>query len=82
MELLHFTATWCQPCKQMEPLISKFINDNDSINYIKIDVDKESDLVSEHEIKGVPTFISLPDGKIINRHTGVLSENGLKELFF
>ncbi len=80
-QLLHFTATWCQPCKQMEPLIAKLISENLDIDYDKIDVSDEFDPAVEYGVKGVPTFIALKDGKEVARHTGVATEEKLLSLF-
>jgi thioredoxin 1 len=80
-ELIHFTATWCQPCKQMEPLIKKLVLENTDIEYNKIDVSDEFDEATEYGVRGVPTFIAKIDGKEIARHTGVATEEKLLELF-
>ena len=80
-QLLHFTASWCQPCKQMEPLITIFVSEHLDINYDKIDVSDEFDPAVEYGVRGVPTFIALVDGKEVSRHTGVATEEKLLSLF-
>ena len=80
-QLLHFTATWCQPCKQMEPLIAKLVSENLDINYDKIDVSDDFDPAVEYGVRGIPTFIALKDGKEIARHTGTTTEEKLLNLF-
>ena len=80
-QLLHFTASWCQPCKSMEPLIQKLVSENLSIDYSKIDVSDEFDPAVEYGVRGVPTFIALIDGKEVARHTGVATEEKLLSLF-
>lgn len=80
-QLLHFTASWCQPCKQMEPLIAKLVSENLDINYDKIDVTDEFDPAVEYGVRGVPTFIALKDGVEVARHTGVATQEKLLGLF-
>jgi thioredoxin 1 len=80
-QLLHFTATWCQPCKSMEPLIQKLVSENLDIDYNKIDVSDEFDPAVEYGVRGVPTFIALVDGKEVSRHTGVATAEKLLNLF-
>ena len=80
-QLLHFTATWCQPCKQMEVPIAIFVSENLDINYNKIDVSDEFDPAVEYGVKSIPTFIALKDGVEIARHTGVATKEKLLGLF-
>jgi thioredoxin-like negative regulator of GroEL len=65
----------------MEPLIAKFVSENLSINYDKIDVSDEFDPAVEYGVKGVPTFIAIIDGKEVSRHTGTATEEKLLSLF-
>lgn len=80
-ELIHFTATWCQPCKAMEPLIENLIETNSDISYNKIDVSDEFDDAVEYGVRGVPTFIAMINGKEVARHTGIATEEKLLKLF-
>jgi thioredoxin-like negative regulator of GroEL len=65
----------------MEPLIAKFVSENLSINYDKVDVSDEFDPAVEYGVKGVPTFIAIVDGKEVSRHTGIATEEKLLSLF-
>lgn len=80
-ELLHFSATWCQPCKAMEPTIAKFISNNVNINYVKLDADINTDMFLEYNVKGVPAFIAIKDGEVVATHKGVATEEKLESLF-
>lgn len=80
-ELLHFTATWCNPCKQMAPMIDKFIADNPQINYTKIDADTNPEIFQEYGITGIPAFIVKTDGNQTNSHTGIATAEKFAELF-
>lgn len=80
-ELLHFTATWCQPCKQMAPVIENFLANNLDIKYTKIDADESPSLFAENQITGVPAFVSKVDGEDYKFHKGVATEDKLTSLF-
>lgn len=80
-ELLHFTATWCQPCKAMEPTIARFVSNNLDVDYQKIDADADVEAFVKYEITGVPAFIAIKDGVVINSHKGVATEEKLSALF-
>jgi thioredoxin-like negative regulator of GroEL len=79
-ELIHFSASWCQPCKQMQPMLDKFISDNPDIVYTKYDADDNVSVFQEHGITGVPAFIAKVDGKQAF-HKGLATEEKLASLF-
>ena len=79
-ELIHFSATWCQPCKQMQPVLDKFLKDNPDIVYTKYDADEDVSVFQEHEVRGVPAFIGKVDGKE-TFHKGTATEARLISLF-
>ena len=37
--VIDFTATWCGPCKSMEPVIENYATIYADVQFIKIDVD-------------------------------------------
>ena len=81
MELLHFTADWCLPCKKLAPIIETFINDNPNIKYIKVDIEEDFETAKSNNIMSIPTLIGVRDGEIIGRHTGVAEYNKIESLF-
>ncbi|HQZ25377.1 MAG TPA: thioredoxin [Flavobacterium sp.] len=73
--LIDFFATWCGPCKTLAPIL-KQVKDNlgERITIIKIDVDKNQQLASQYQVRGVPTMILFQNGKQLWRQSGVLSK--------
>ena len=74
--LIDFFATWCGPCKTLAPIL-KQVKDNlgERITIIKIDVDKNQQLASQYQVRGVPTMILFQNGKQLWRQSGVLSKD-------
>lgn len=54
--LLFFSATWCQPCKQMTPIIQRLQIEDPRLTIIKIDIEKCLDTVKAEHIMSVPSF--------------------------
>ncbi len=81
MELLHFTASWCNPCKAMEPVISEFLNTNPDIVYTKIDVDSNINATKMNNIMSVPTFIVKKNTEETKRHSGIASLDEINSWF-
>lgn len=74
--LIDFFATWCGPCKMLGPIL-KEVKDNlgDRISIIKIDVDKNQQIASKYQVRGVPTMILYQQGKQLWRQSGVLTKD-------
>ena len=74
--LIDFFATWCGPCKMLAPIL-KEVKDNlgDRISIIKIDVDKNQQIASKYQVRGVPTMILYQQGKQLWRQSGVLTKD-------
>ena len=73
--LIDFSATWCGPCKTLAPIL-KHVKDSlrDRITILKIDVDKNQQISSQYQVRGVPTMILFQNGKQLWRQSGVLTK--------
>lgn len=73
--LIDFFATWCGPCKMLGPIL-KEVKDSlgERISIIKIDVDKNQQIASKYQVRGVPTMILYQRGQQLWRQSGVLTK--------
>jgi thioredoxin 1 len=73
--LVDFFATWCGPCQTLTPIL-KQVKDTlgERITVIKIDVDKNQELASKLQVRGVPTMMLYQNGNQLWRQSGVLSK--------
>ncbi len=70
--LIDFHADWCGPCKMLAPILKQVKDDlGDGIKILKIDVDKNQNLASQYQVRGVPTLILFKQGKQLWRESGV-----------
>ena len=73
--LVDFFATWCGPCRMLEPVLEKISNSRAGFDIAKIDIDGARDLALKYGIEVVPTMIIFKDGKPLNRMEGFMNEN-------
>lgn len=68
-KLLYFSADWCQPCKQLGPMMDKI---SQQIPIQKINVDSNPELQARYGVRNVPTVILVRDGGVeLDRKVGV-----------
>lgn len=64
-------ATWCPPCKQMEPVLEKFFRKNQQVKKVQVDGGNDQDVMKAIKANGLPTLILYKDGKEVWRKEGV-----------
>ena len=79
MKLLHFSATWCGPCKLMAPMVKEVMAKHPVIEYEKLDIESVETLVTEYEVTSVPTFILLNDDMIVGQFSGRMTKQEFEE---
>jgi thioredoxin 1 len=79
--LLDFGATWCGPCKALEPVLEKLATElGDRVKVLAIDADDSAAIAAKYKVRAVPTVISFVGGQEHKRHTGVASLDVLNAL--
>ncbi|PSS30437.1 Thioredoxin like [Actinidia chinensis var. chinensis] len=68
--VVDFSASWCGPCKFIEPAIHAMAAKFTDVDFVKIDVDELSDVAQEFGVQGMPTFVLLKQGKEVDRLVG------------
>ena len=71
----RYTATWCQPCKQLAPIFEELQNEMSNVQFQTIDVDQNKQATLEANVSSVPTVIFEKDGQQVYRFSGVLPKS-------
>ncbi|OVE83072.1 thioredoxin [Natronolimnobius baerhuensis] len=77
--LVDFFATWCGPCKMLEPVLDGLAGETDA-TIAKVDVDQHPQLAESYGVRGVPTLVLYADGEQVDQQTGALPADQLRTL--
>lgn len=79
--LVEFWASWCPPCKMMEPTLAELAAEYDGrLKVVKINSDQNPRTVARYTIQGVPTLIVFDAGQVKGRRVGAQSRAQLGAL--
>lgn len=70
LSVVDWTATWCGPCQMIAPHFLELARTNPEINFLKVDLDQQRGLATQHGIKSVPTFCFFKRGVEVDRMSG------------
>lgn len=77
--LVDFSASWCNPCKRLKPIIEEIQRGRaDSLKVVFADIDDYADEVSEYNIRNVPTLILFKSGAIKWRSAGLHTKSEIE----
>lgn len=70
--LVDFHATWCGPCKWLEPVLVRLSQEGEGRFLVaRVDVDQAEDAARDYAIGSVPTVILFRQGAEVGRSLGV-----------
>jgi thioredoxin 1 len=72
--LLELYADWCTPCKSLIPRIETIEKNFPIVKFVKMNVDKNLDFCKNNNIIAVPTIITYNGSTLVNRATGLKSD--------
>ncbi|MDP6444773.1 MAG: thioredoxin domain-containing protein [Pirellulaceae bacterium] len=79
--LVDFWASWCPPCKMMQPMVEKLSREyNGSTRIVSLNIDRNPRAAADHQISNVPTFVAFCGGRRIAAASGAQTEGQLRKL--
>lgn len=72
-ELFYYSAPWCKPCETLSPIMDQI---SKQIHIRKINIDyADPAVITEAQVRNIPTVVLVENGKEVRRFTGVKSYN-------
>lgn len=86
-QVLYFTAKWCVSCKRTQKTIDALkaagwdVGEHETAAIRIVDIDEHHDLKKAHLVYAVPTWVSLRDGKEVEKFGGFLDPYQVARLY-
>jgi len=78
--IVDFWAPWCEPCKQLGPLLEKVVTEaNGAVKMVKIDIDQNQNLAQQLRIQSIPAVYAFYQGKPVDAFQGAQPESQIRE---
>jgi len=77
--LVDFSATWCPPCRLIEPTIEKLAAEFAGRARVgSIDVDRHPEIAERYGVNAMPTLLVFQGGRVVDQRIGAGSEPVLR----
>jgi thioredoxin 1 len=81
LTLIDFGATWCQPCKKLEPIMEELSKEYEGRALIgHCDVAQAPKLAQRFGVMSVPTVIFLKKGELVDRFVGLQARDKIVQM--
>jgi len=79
--LMDFYADWCGPCQMMKPAVHELASElQGRLQVMEVNVDQNRDLVRQYNVRSIPCFVLLREGREVARRTGSMPKENLRQL--
>ena len=79
--MVDFWAPWCCPCRMVAPVLDELAQDmGDKATIVKLNVDENPKVATEHGITSIPTLMIFKDGALVDRMVGAAPKEHYKNI--
>ena len=65
--IVQYSAGWCGNCRIMKPKFKKMAAENEGINFVLIDAEKNPNSRQLADVSNLPTFAAFENGTLLNQ---------------
>lgn len=79
--LVDLYADWCQPCKQLEPILQQVSNElQGKLKIVRVDVDKNQRLAQAFRVQSIPMMVLIHEGRPVDQIVGLADKKTILAL--
>lgn len=76
--LVDFFAPWCDPCKDVAPILDELAGEMEDVKIVKVNVEENVELASKFSVFSIPTFLVVKDGKVVSQFVWTRGKESIK----
>ena len=78
--IVDFWAPWCEPCKQLTPVIEKIVREKKgNVILAKMNIDESPEVAQQLKIQSIPAVMAFNEGQPVDGFIGVQPEKNITE---
>lgn len=78
---VDFWAEWCGPCRTVSPVVEDLSKEyGDKVDFVKINVDQNSELAQKYNVFSIPTLALFKDGDVVSQKVGSATKESFKTM--
>lgn len=78
---VKFWASWCGPCKAMEPHVKKIEKEFPQVQFVSVEIDQVPSIAQKFRIQSLPSMLLLKNGREVKRINGAVLIAPLRKAF-
>tara|TARA_B000000460_G_scaffold223088_1_gene176024 strand:- start:6 stop:326 length:321 start_codon:yes stop_codon:yes gene_type:complete len=76
--LVDFWAEWCNPCKQIAPILEEISNEmKDTVIIAKHNIDQHPNQPTKYGVRGIPTMLLFKEGELKATKVGATTKSNI-----
>ena len=75
--LVDFWAEWCNPCKQLSPILEEISNEMEQVAFAKHNIDEQPNMPTKYGVRGIPTMLLFKGGELKATKVGATTKSNI-----